>query len=75
MLRSWFFLLQVYNHLNPYREPIKLVSVEKNDLFFGQVMSIDDVIISTLKNESQYIMITPYFSGHNAHTNFDMFPC
>lgn len=67
-------LLQVYNHLNLCRKPIKLVIAKEDDVFFGQVMSIDDVTIWTLKNESQLIMITSCFSGHNMHNNFHMFP-
>jgi len=42
--------MHVYNHLNLAREPIELMSIENNH-FFKEVMLINHVIISTLKNE------------------------
>jgi hypothetical protein len=42
----------MYNHLNPIKVATKLVTTEKNIIFiFGQIVSINDVILSTLKNE------------------------
>ncbi len=46
-------LLQVFFHLNLVRATIELVTIEDGDLFFGQVVSSDDVIMSTLKNDLQ----------------------
>ncbi len=46
-------LLQVFFHLNLIRATIELVTIENDDLFFGQVVSSDDVIMSTLKNDLQ----------------------
>ncbi len=47
-------LLQVFFHLNLVRAIVdQLIVVEDEDLFFGQIVSNDDVIMSTLKNELQ----------------------
>jgi hypothetical protein len=46
-------LLKVFFHLNLIRATIELVTIEDDDLFFGQVVSSDDVIMSTLKNDLQ----------------------
>ncbi len=46
-------LLQVCFHLNLVRATIELVTIEDDDFFFGQVVSSDDVIMSTLKNDLQ----------------------
>ncbi len=45
------FLSQVYNHLNLTKDLTKLMTNEEDDIFFGQVVFVDDVIISSLKNE------------------------
>jgi hypothetical protein len=49
------FSLQVYNHLNHVKELIKLVTIKEDDIFFGQVVLVDDVVISILKNDLQSI--------------------
>ncbi len=41
----------MYNHLNLTKDLTKLMTNEEDDIFFGQVVFVDDVIISTLKNE------------------------
>jgi hypothetical protein len=46
-------LLQVYNHLNPTKERTKPIKVKEDDIFFWYIVSIDNVIISTLKNKFQ----------------------
>ncbi len=46
-------LLQVFFHLNLVKATIELVTIEDGDLFFGRVVSSDDVIMSTLKNDLQ----------------------
>jgi hypothetical protein len=38
-------LLQVFFHLNLIRATIELVTIKDDDLFFGQVISSDDVIM------------------------------
>ncbi len=46
--------LHVFLHVNPIKVAMNhLVVVENNDLFFGQTISSDDAIMSTLKNELQ----------------------
>jgi hypothetical protein len=45
------FLLHVYNHLNLPKNLTLLMKNEDSDIFFEQVVFVDDVIISTLKNE------------------------
>jgi hypothetical protein len=45
------FLSHAYNHLNLTKDLTKLMTNERDDIFFGQVVFVDDVIISTLKNE------------------------
>jgi hypothetical protein len=47
-------LLHVNNHLNLTREPTKPMTIEEKDYFFGQVILLDDVIISISKNELHY---------------------
>ncbi len=47
------FLLQVILCLNLVRTLIKLVLVEDDDSFFGQIVFNDDVIMFTLRNELQ----------------------
>jgi hypothetical protein len=49
------FSLQVYNHLNHVKELIELVTIKEDDIFFGQVVLVDDAIISILKNDLQSI--------------------
>ncbi len=44
-------LLKVHNHSNPTREPIEPMTIKKDDLFFGQVVFVNDVTDSILKNE------------------------
>jgi len=44
-------LLEVHNHSNLTREPIEPMTIEKDDLFFGQVVLVNDVTNSILKNE------------------------
>jgi len=49
----------VHNHLNHAKELEELVIVEEDDIFFGQIVLVNDVIISTLKNISyNYLMVT-----------------
>jgi hypothetical protein len=36
-------LLQLYNHLTHVQELVKLIAIEDNDYFFGQVVFINDV--------------------------------
>jgi hypothetical protein len=43
--------LQLHNHLNPTKEQTKPIKVEEDDIFFWYIVSIDDIIISTLKNK------------------------
>jgi hypothetical protein len=43
----------VFFHLNLIREVVGSTIVENDDLFFGQIVSNDDTIMSTLKNELQ----------------------
>jgi hypothetical protein len=45
------FLSQVCNHLNLTKDLTKLITNEEDDIFFEQVVFVDDVIISTLTNE------------------------
>jgi hypothetical protein len=47
------FLLHVYFYVNPIKALIEATSIEDNDFFFGQIISSDDVIKFTLKNELQ----------------------
>jgi len=47
------FLLHVYFYLNPIKAPIEATSIEDDDCFFGHIISSDDVIKFTLKNELQ----------------------
>lgn len=44
-------LLEVHNHSNPTREPIKLMTIEEDDIIFGKVVLVSDVTNSILKNE------------------------
>ncbi len=44
-------LLEVHNHSNPTREPIKLMTIEEDDINFGKVVLVSDVTNSNLKNE------------------------
>ncbi len=44
-------LLEVHNHSNPIREPIEPMTIEEDDPFFGQVVLVNDVTNSILKNE------------------------
>ncbi len=44
-------LLEVHNHSNPTREPIEPMIIEEDDVFFGQVVLVNDVTNSILKNE------------------------
>jgi hypothetical protein len=44
-------LLEVHNHSNLTREPIEPMTIEKDDLFFGQIVLVNDVTNSILKNE------------------------
>jgi hypothetical protein len=47
-------LLELFFHLNLVKAVVdQLIVVEDEDLFFGQIVSNDDVIMSTLKNELQ----------------------
>ncbi len=46
-------LLQAYHHLNPNKTPTKPLVVKDNDLISQQIVSLDNVILSTLKNELQ----------------------
>jgi hypothetical protein len=47
-----FLLLQMHNQLNLIRVATKLVRTKEDLIFFlGQVVSTNDVIFSTLKNE------------------------
>jgi len=47
-----FLFLQMYNHLNPIKIATKPMTIEKDLIFyFRQVVSTNDVILSTLKNE------------------------
>ncbi len=48
------FLLHVFLHLNLVKASSKQEIVEDDDLFFGQVMLNDDVIIYTLKMNCNY---------------------
>jgi nitrogen fixation protein len=43
----------VHNLLNLVKELEEPVIVEKDDIFFGQIVLVNDVIISTLKNKLQ----------------------
>ncbi len=43
----------MFLHLNLVKTSTKLEVIEDDDLFFGQVMLNDNVIISLLKNELQ----------------------
>jgi nitrogen fixation protein len=45
----------VHNHLNPAKELEEPVIVEEDDIFFGQIVLVNDVIISTLKNKLQLL--------------------
>ncbi len=44
-------LLEVHNHSNPTREPIELMTIEEDDIFFGKVVLVRDVTNSIFKNE------------------------
>ncbi len=44
-------LLEVHNRSNPTREPMEPMTIEKDDLFFGQVVLVNDVTNSILKSE------------------------
>ncbi len=48
-------LLQVNNHLNPIRDATKLMTIEK-DFVFGQIVLVNDVILSILKNDLHYFV-------------------
>jgi hypothetical protein len=43
----------VHNHLNPAKELEGPMIVEDDDIIFGQIVLVIDVIISTLKNKLQ----------------------
>jgi hypothetical protein len=55
------------------------LTIEEVDIYFGQVVLANDVILLTLKMNYNYfvsylcdqkIMITPWFGGHNMQCNF-----
>jgi len=46
------FIIIIF-HLNPITEVVESTVVEDDDLFFGQIASNDDAIMSTLKNKLQ----------------------
>jgi hypothetical protein len=47
-------LLQVYNHLNLTKKSTKPMTIEEDDFVLSKFVLVDDVIISTLKNELQF---------------------
>lgn len=44
-------LVQAYLHLNPMKAVAEFVVFENDDNFFGQNISNDDAIMSTMRNE------------------------
>jgi hypothetical protein len=44
-------LLEAHNHSNPTREPMEPKTFEEDDFFSGQVVLVNDVTNSILKNE------------------------
>jgi hypothetical protein len=50
---AYLLLLQAYHHLNPNKTPTKSLVVKDNDLISRQIVPLDDVILSTLKNKLQ----------------------
>jgi hypothetical protein len=45
------FFLQVHLHLNLVKATMEVALIEHDDMFFGKIMSNDNAIISTLRNE------------------------
>jgi hypothetical protein len=50
---AYLLLLQAYHHLNPSKIPTKPLVVKDDDLISQQIVSLDGVVLSTLKNELQ----------------------
>jgi len=55
-------LLQMYNHWNHAKEQTKLITTFKNDFFGGQVVLVDDILISTLKKKLKLFWWLPIWS-------------